>query len=167
MNQRITDQMIFEAGHSSRASYMRAQKLEQRNQKLIAQREANTVDTSRNPNRFNPTDDTGTRQVYKQFAEPKPLPVPTPPVAVAPSAPKIDEVAAGVAWRKYFTADNGTDRGNAFVEYGICIGEVPPTACGVRDQAQADKIAASINSPYADARHNDGTIQRVQQLHVV
>jgi hypothetical protein len=66
MNQRITDQMIFEAGHSSRASYMRAQKLEQRNQKLIAQREANTVDTSRNPNRFNPTDDTGTRQVYKQ-----------------------------------------------------------------------------------------------------
>lgn len=160
----VSDQQIYDAGFSSRRGYNVAMAKKNKAAELTRRREANTVDTSRNPNRFNPTDDTGTRQVYKQFAEPKPLPVPTPPVAVAPSAPKIDEVAAGVAWRKYFTSDNGTDRANAFVEYGICIGEVPPTACGVRDQAQADKIAASINSPYADARHNDGTITHSPQI---
>jgi hypothetical protein len=157
MERIVTDQEIYDLGFSSRAAYNRQMVAEGKKIERDAQRQANTVEyEGRRSDRFSgPTDPAVERAFTKsrmyanqQAAQAQTAPISTPvvPVVTAPVTPVEDFAEAKNAYHRYFKADNGYDKGKAFVDFGIALGEIPSDACGpTGGQAQADRISAILH----------------------
>jgi hypothetical protein len=168
-----TDQQIYDAG-LTRAGYKLAYQAQQRTRRLEEQRAANTVTgVERSGSRFYPGGVPASKlklwQEQQRANAPVEAPQPPlqPPQVVTPAKPKEDFAAAKAAYHAYFKADNGYEKGKAFVDFGIALGEIPSNACGLTGgQAQADRISAILHDRETSAFKYDRErrIEHVQQV---
>lgn len=110
-----------------------------------------------------------TTTTYKGGVEQKTAPFAAPPQAppATPTKPVEDFTAAKQAYHRYFTANNGYDKGQAFLDFGRAIGLLDKSASGITGgQKQADTIAAVLHDRELSAFKYDreGVIKHVQQI---
>ncbi len=176
MDRFYTDQEIYNMGFNSRAAFNRRIKAEDAQAKRDQERAANTAVgyEPRRSDRFNGAVDpaverafTKSRLYANQQAQVTPTAPPVTPQVVTPVKPKEDFAAAKDAYHQYFKAANSYEKGKAFVEFGIAIGEIPANASGLTGgQAQADRISAVLHDREITAFRYDrnGEIQHAQQI---